>query len=155
MWFFFFSLLQLLKRLGHPLDEKTLYGPLHNKTAVEAYKHTIEEAQKAGGKILVGGRVLNRPGFYVEPTIITDIAHDAKIVKTETFAPIVYILKAKSLEQVRFGEIKIKYDLNSIPLSRPSNGIMKWTKDCPLPCSHETLDQCSSGSGTAARTVEL
>lgn len=83
------------------MDENTLYGPLHNKAAVEAYKHTVEEAQKQGGKVLIGGRALNRPGFYVEPTIITDIAHDAKIVKTETFAPIVYILKAKSLKEVR------------------------------------------------------
>lgn len=97
---FFSPNLQLLKRLGHPLDESTLYGPVHNKAAVEAYKHTVEEAQKVGGKVLVGGRALNRPGFYVEPTIITDIPHDAKIVKTETFAPIVYILKAKNLEQV-------------------------------------------------------
>lgn len=92
-----------MKRLGHPLDEATLYGPVHNKQAVEAYKHTIEEAKKAGGKVLVGGRVLDRPGFYVEPTIITDIAHDANIVKTETFAPIVYILKCKDLEQVSSG----------------------------------------------------
>lgn len=82
------------------MDESTLYGPLHNKPAVESYKRTIEEAQKAGGKILTGGKVLDRSGFYVEPTIITDIAHDAQIVKTETFAPIVYVLKAKSLEQV-------------------------------------------------------
>lgn len=90
----------MLKRLGHPLDEATLYGPVHNKAAVEAYKYTVEQAQKQGGKVLIGGRVLDRPGFYVEPTIITDIAHDASIVKTETFAPIVYILKAKNLEQV-------------------------------------------------------
>lgn len=38
--------------MGHPLDESTLYGPVHNKAAVEAYKNTVAEAQKQGGKIL-------------------------------------------------------------------------------------------------------
>ena len=56
---------QLMKRVGHPLDSSTLYGPLHNQMAVDNYKATIEEAQKLGGKIEVGGNVLDRPGFFV------------------------------------------------------------------------------------------
>lgn len=47
----------VLTRLGDPLDEKTLYGPLHNAQAVEAYKQTLAEAVKAGGKIEFGGKV--------------------------------------------------------------------------------------------------
>lgn len=44
-------------RLGDPLDESTLYGPLHNAQAVENYKQTLAEAVKAGGKIEFGGKV--------------------------------------------------------------------------------------------------
>jgi aldehyde dehydrogenase family 7 protein A1 len=47
---------------------------------------------------LVGGKVIPGPGNYVQPTIV-EISHDAQIVKTELFCPIVYILTIKSLEE--------------------------------------------------------
>lgn len=43
--------------------------------------------------------MIDRPGFFVEPTIISNLSHDAEVVKRETFAPIVYVLKAKSLDE--------------------------------------------------------
>lgn len=48
---------EVMKRTGDPLDKNTLYGPLHNKAAVDKYKQTIDDAVKAGGKIEFGGRV--------------------------------------------------------------------------------------------------
>lgn len=89
----------MLKRVGHPLDSQTLYGPLHNKLAVNNYKQTIDEAVALGGKIEFGGSVIDRSGFFVEPTIISNLPHDADVIKKETFAPIVYVLKAKSLDE--------------------------------------------------------
>lgn len=94
--------MQLLKRVGHPLDEKTLLGPVHNQQAVDNYLKAIEAVKKAGGTVLVGGKQIDRPGFFVEPTIVTNIAPDHPLVKTETFAPIVYVLKAKNLDQVSY-----------------------------------------------------
>lgn len=151
--------------MGHPLDESTLYGPVHNKAAVEAYKNTVAEAQKQGGKILVGGRVLERPGFYVEPTIITDIAHDAKIVQTETFAPIVYILKAKNLEQVSaalqgvyFGNDKhflfqaiewnneVDHGLSSSLFTRDVGSVFKWIGNNGSDCGIVNINTSPSGA---------
>ena len=57
--------------------------------------------KEQGGKIECGGRVMEGPGNYVEPTIVTGLAHDAPIVLEETFAPIVYVLKCDSVDQVR------------------------------------------------------
>lgn len=89
----------IMNRVGDPLDDGVLYGPLHSKAGLEAYKKTLEDAKKAGGKIEFGGNVMNREGNFVEPTIVTGLPHDSPVVHRETFAPIVYLLKCKSLEE--------------------------------------------------------
>lgn len=81
-------------KIGNPLEQGVLCGPLHTKQAVINYKNAIDAAKKQGGKVLVGGNVLDRPGNFVEPTIIA-IDHTAAIVRQETFVPILYVLKAK------------------------------------------------------------
>lgn len=48
----------VLRRLGDPLDDATLYGPMHSLTAVENFKQTISDAVNAGGKIEFGGKVI-------------------------------------------------------------------------------------------------
>lgn len=89
----------VLSRIGDPLADGTLYGPLHSENSVELFKNTIQEIVSAGGTIEFGGKVVNRPGFYVEPTIISGLTNNAEIVQKETFAPIVYILKASSVDE--------------------------------------------------------
>ena len=74
--------------VGNPWDSNVLYGPLHTKQAVSNFLGAVEEAKKEGGTIVYGGKVMDRPGNYVEPTIVTGLDHDASIVHTETFAPI-------------------------------------------------------------------
>ncbi|MEJ1276568.1 aldehyde dehydrogenase family 7 member A1 [Cricetulus griseus] len=72
-----------------------LYGPLHTKQAVSMFVRAVEEIKKQGGTVVYGGKVMDHPGNYVEPTIVTGLAHDAPIVHEETFAPILYIFKFK------------------------------------------------------------
>ncbi len=73
---------------------------MHSKMGIAGYEKTIEEAKALGGKIEFGGNVIaDREGNYVEPTIITGLAHDAPVVLRETFAPIVYVLKTKNLDE--------------------------------------------------------
>ena len=78
----------IVTRIGDPLDDGTLYGPLHSKIGIEGYQKTIEEALTLGGKIEYGGKVIEREGNFVEPTIITGLPHDSPVVLRETFAPI-------------------------------------------------------------------
>jgi aldehyde dehydrogenase family 7 protein A1 len=67
----------IIKRLGDPLDDGTLYGPMHSKVGVQGYLKTLAEVKELGGKIEFGGNVIEREGNYVEPTIVTGLAHDA------------------------------------------------------------------------------
>jgi aldehyde dehydrogenase family 7 protein A1 len=89
----------IMKKVGDPLDAGTLYGPLHSPVSVDLYKQAIKDAVAAGGKVEFGGNVIKGEGNFVEPTIITGLAHDAAVVHRETFAPIVYILKCKSVDE--------------------------------------------------------
>jgi aldehyde dehydrogenase family 7 protein A1 len=57
-------------KIGDPLDSNTLCGPLNNYNSVKLYHSALERVQKEGGKILYGGKRLNRSGYFVEPTIV-------------------------------------------------------------------------------------
>jgi aldehyde dehydrogenase (NAD+) len=86
-------------RIGDPLDPSTLMGPLIDAAAVEAYRKAIDDARRRGGEILHGGRVLDdRPGCFVEPTLIRAEPH-WDIVRRETFAPILYVMTFRALDE--------------------------------------------------------
>jgi len=87
--------------IGNPLDENNLVGPLIDKDAVKMYEASIEECKKEGGKFIVDGGVLSGDGFesgcYVKPCI-AEVKPEYKIVQHETFAPILYLLKYKTVD---------------------------------------------------------
>ena len=86
-------------KIGDPLDEATLMGPLVDGAAVEVMFDALEQAKTDGGEILAGGKM--RPDLgpnFVEPTIVM-MPEQTEIVKQETFAPILYLLEYQDLEQ--------------------------------------------------------
>jgi aldehyde dehydrogenase (NAD+) len=89
-------------RIGNPLDEKNHVGPLIDKDAVKNYLHAIEQVKKEGGKMIVEGGVLEGEGYesgcYVKPCV-AEAKNDFQIVQHETFAPILYLIKYKNLEE--------------------------------------------------------
>jgi aldehyde dehydrogenase (NAD+) len=89
-------------RIGDPLDEKNHVGPLIDKDAVQNYLRAIEACKKEGGRFLIEGAVLQGQGFdsgcYVRPCI-AEAAPDYAIVRHETFAPILYLLKYRTLDE--------------------------------------------------------
>ena len=88
--------------IGDPLDERNHVGPLIDKDAVKMYLDAIEACRKEGGKFIVEGGVLEGNGFesgcYVKPCI-AEAKPEFKIVQHETFAPILYLLKYKTIEE--------------------------------------------------------
>ena len=99
-------------KIGDPLDEGTLMGPLIDAASVSRYQAALETAQAQGGKLLCGGKVLDRPGNFVEPAIVRANA-SMPIVATETFAPILYLLPYDTLEEAVQLQNSVPYGLSS------------------------------------------
>lgn len=89
-------------KIGNPLDAAHHVGPLIDKQAVDSYLNAIEKAKKEGGKIVVEGGVLSGNGYesgcYVKPCII-EAKNEYHVVQEETFAPILYVMKYKTIEE--------------------------------------------------------
>jgi aldehyde dehydrogenase (NAD+) len=78
--------------IGNPLEDGVLMGPLVNEQAVEDHFAALDAIREQGGEILCGGGKPDRPGNFVEPTIVK--AHpEMEITKDETFAPILYVFE--------------------------------------------------------------
>src|SRR5688572_23017475 len=90
---------QVEKKIGDPTDPANLMGPLNSRDGVQAYLDAIEQAKAAGGKVETGGAAIDRKGNFVLPTIVTGLTNDAEVVQTETFAPILYVMKYGQLDE--------------------------------------------------------
>ncbi|MBI4577841.1 MAG: aldehyde dehydrogenase family protein [Planctomycetes bacterium] len=89
-------------RIGNPLDEGVLMGPLVDTAAVRAYHAALVAVREQGGEVIQGGRALSGSrypgGCYVEPTLVR-ARPEMPIVREETFAPILYCMEFDSLDQ--------------------------------------------------------
>lgn len=85
-------------RIGDPWKADTLMGPLINERAVRAFEDGVAAAKLQGGTIVRGGARIDRPGYFVEPTIIRG-HREMAIVREETFAPILYVLSYRTLDE--------------------------------------------------------
>ena len=90
---------QVESRIGNPLEAGTLMGPLIDKDAVARYLRAIDSAKAAGGQVLTGGAVANRSGSFVLPTIISGLKNSDAVVQRETFAPILYVMPFKTIDE--------------------------------------------------------
>mgnify|MGYP000978764593 CR=1 FL=1 len=89
-------------KIGHPLQEGIILGPLTDKDAVDQFIVAQQKVVESGGKIVFGGSVLSGEGYesgcYVMPCI-AEVQNNYPIVQEETFAPIVYLIKYKTIEE--------------------------------------------------------
>ncbi len=96
----------LREKIGHPLDEGTLVGPLIDRVAVDRFLQAMARVKAEGGEILAGGNPVDpgrlppecRAGFFVEPTLVR-AGPTLSVAREETFAPILYIFTARDLDQ--------------------------------------------------------
>uniref|UniRef100_A0A8C9MPM7 Aldehyde dehydrogenase 7 family member A1 n=1 Tax=Serinus canaria TaxID=9135 RepID=A0A8C9MPM7_SERCA len=124
----------------------TLYGPLHTKEAVKMFLDAVEQAKQQGGSVVCGGKVINRPGNYVEPTIVTGLPHNAPIVHTETFAPILYVLKFKEEEEVFAWNNEVKQGLSSSIFTKDLGRIFRWLGPKGSDCGIVNVNIPTSGA---------
>lgn len=99
-------------RIGDPLDEKTLVGPLIDDGSVKDFEHAIAVAKAQGGEVLAGGSRIHGQGAFVLPTIIK-VPSDIPITKEETFAPILYVGTFKTIDEAIFRQNNVPQGLSS------------------------------------------
>lgn len=79
--------------VGDPLQDSTYVGPLTRSAQLDVLEDQVRDARDHGGKVLRGGERLQRPGFYFAPTVVTDANHKMKLMRDESFGPIIGIAK--------------------------------------------------------------
>jgi len=86
-------------KVGDPMEASTALGPLVSERALQGLLKQIEEAKAAGATVVYGGKRVDRPGFYLEPTIITDIAENNPLYTQEAFGPVLSFYIVNSEEE--------------------------------------------------------
>jgi len=85
-------------KIGDPTEPGTLMGPLIDEGAIDDMMKALEQVKAEGGEILYGGKRIDGPGYFVEPTLVRARA-DMKIVHEETFAPILYLIEVDDVDE--------------------------------------------------------
>jgi succinate-semialdehyde dehydrogenase/glutarate-semialdehyde dehydrogenase len=86
-------------KIGHGLEDGVQLGPLVNQSTRNKVAALVDQAVSAGAKVLTGGRSIEGPGFFYHPTVLTDVALDAKILREEIFGPVAPIAVFNGEEQ--------------------------------------------------------
>ena len=88
------------KKVGDPLDPTNNYGPQITEAHLNKILSYVDNAKKAGAKLIAGGNRLNRKGFFMEPTAFADCDNNMKFVREEIFGPVMSIQRFKTIEEV-------------------------------------------------------
>ena len=86
-------------KVGNPMDNESDMGPFAVKFQMEKYFEHLEDALNKGAKILYGGKRIGNKGYFAEPSIITEVNHNMKIMKEETFSPCLPIMRIYNDEE--------------------------------------------------------
>jgi acyl-CoA reductase-like NAD-dependent aldehyde dehydrogenase len=85
-------------RVGDGLDPESQMGPLQNRMQYDKVLAILEDTKRAGGRILCGGHALERPGYFIAPTIVADIAEGTRLVDEEPFGPVLPVIKYRDVD---------------------------------------------------------
>lgn len=84
---------------GDPMQEATKLGPLSSKSALEGLEKQVEKSVKSGAKIITGGKRIDMQGYFMQPTILTDIPKDAEAYHEELFGPVASVYRVHSEDE--------------------------------------------------------
>ncbi|GJU36578.1 aldehyde dehydrogenase family 2 member C4-like protein [Tanacetum coccineum] len=98
---------------GDPFDLATSHGPQNNKQQYEKVLSCIDHGKKEGATLVTGGKPFGKKGYYIEPTLFTNVTDNMTIAKEEIFGPVISVLKFKTVEEVIKRANATKYGLAS------------------------------------------
>lgn len=138
---------QLESKIGDPTLATTLMGPLNSPEGVKAYLDAIEKAKAAGGKVVTGGKALtDRKGNFVLPTIVTGLSNSDDIVQAETFAPILYVMPFKDLDDAVALQNAVPQGLSSAIFTRDLKAAEKYLSAAGSDCGIANVNIGTSGA---------
>lgn len=88
------------RKLGNPLDPETEQGPQVDRDQFDKIMHYIGVGQEEGAKCLTGGKRFGERGYFIEPTLFTDVTDEMSIAKDEIFGPVLSVLKFKDMDEI-------------------------------------------------------
>jgi acyl-CoA reductase-like NAD-dependent aldehyde dehydrogenase len=86
-------------RVGDPMDEITYIGPLTRAPQLDILERQVADARAKGAKLLAGGKRIQRPGNWFEPTVLSNVSHTMELMREESFGPIIGIQKVRGDEE--------------------------------------------------------
>jgi len=132
-------------KIGDPLDSDTIMGPLVDEGAVKDYEAALKIIKKEKGKVLYGGNNLDRPGFFVEPTIVK--AHyEMEITREETFAPILYLFEFDNLGEAISMHNSVDQGLSSSIFTRDMQSVENFLSHAGSDCGIANVNIGTSGA---------
>ena len=138
---------QLESKIGDPTLATTLMGPLNSPEGVKAYLDAIEKAKAAGGKVVTGGKALtDRKGNFVLPTIVTGLSNSDDIVQAETFAPILYVMPFKDMDDAVALQNAVPQGLSSAIFTRDLKAAEKYLSAAGSDCGIANVNIGTSGA---------
>jgi aldehyde dehydrogenase (NAD+) len=132
-------------RIGDPLDDATLMGPLISRAAVDGFARGLQEIRSQGGDVLCGGRVLDRSGFYVEPTVVRSNSSMA-ICAEEIFAPILHVFEVDSVEEAIALNNSVSQGLSSSLFTTDLRQAERWLSTAGSDCGIANVNVGTSGA---------
>jgi len=99
--------------VGDPFDPTVASGPVVNAAAVDRILGMIERAKEQGATLLAGGSRIDREGYYIQPTVFTDVDPDSELAQTEVFGPVLAIFKFATEDEAVALANNTRYALSS------------------------------------------
>lgn len=136
-------------KIGNPLDPENHVGPLIDQQAVKMYQQALKQAKAQGAELAVKGGVLKGKGFesgcYVRPAI-AEVTNDLPIVQQETFAPILYLIRYKTLEEAISYQNGVKQGLSSSIITTDMHDMEKFLSHEGSDCGIANVNIGTSGA---------
>src|SRR5438105_11495951 len=87
-------------KLGDGLEKGNTMGPMANARRIDTMESFVNDAKHRGGKVVTGGNRRGNQGYFFEPTVITDVPDDSKVMTQEPFGPLAPVVRFKSFDEV-------------------------------------------------------
>lgn len=131
--------------IGDPLEQGTLMGPVAGQQAIDQMMTALDIAREQGARIVTGGNRIDRPGFFVEPTIAV-VPKGASITQDETFAPILWVTEFDTLDEAIAIQNGVTQGLSSAIFTESVRNAEKFLSDVGSDCGIANVNIGTSGA---------